>query len=57
MSSDQYLDKMVCNLSNNVKMEVAKYINIVNKKNENILNQLPLVISLREQLAKYKNNN
>ena len=57
MSSDQYLDKMVCNLSNNVKTEVAKYINIVNKKNENILNQLPLVISLREQLAKYKNNN
>jgi len=53
---DTHLDKMVSNLSSNVKKEVAKYIHMCNRKNEVVLNQLPLVKSLRKQLAKYQNN-
>jgi len=53
---DTRLDKMVSNLSSNVKKEVAKYIHMCNKKNDDALNQLPLVKSLRRQLAKYQHN-
>ena len=53
---DTRLDKMVSNLSSNVRNEVAKYINMCNKKTDDALNQLPLVKSLRRQLAKYQHN-
>ena len=51
---DTHLDKMVSNLSSNVRNEVAKYIHMCNKKTDDALNQLPLVKSLRRQLAKYQ---
>ena len=54
MNIDPDLDTMASNLSSNVKREVAKYIDVYNKKNVDILNQLPLVKSLRCQIAKYE---
>ena len=56
MNIDPDLDTMASNLSSNVKREVAKYIDVYNKKNVDILNQFPLVKSLRCQIAKYEND-
>ena len=47
MSEERNLDIMIAHASSNLKRDVKKYVSTIKKKNNNVLNQLPLVKSLR----------